>query len=158
MCLSDMPAKALATDGYIGMTARNDLTSSRAVDLKSLTVINMDPNAYKDETDLIDPASDLYKQLAQDLIYTDDLGNDAVDVLDKYASQVERQIEYLRVNLGSISSEDSQAEMLFKMIEQIKHVNYRVTGVIEGENFFEKELRRQADKPRIFRSFYDYPD
>ena len=44
------------------------------------------------------------------------------------------------------------------MIEQIKHVNYRVTDVIEGEDFFAKELRRQADKPRIFRSFFDYPD
>ena len=56
-----MAAKALDTDGYIGMSARNDLKSSRAIDLKSLTVVNMDPNSYKDETDMIDPASDLYK-------------------------------------------------------------------------------------------------
>ena len=90
-------------------------------------------------------------------MHTDDLGNDAVDVLDKYASQVERQIEYLRVNLGIINSQDSQNEMLFKMVEQIKHVNSRVTDFIKDEEYLEKIVRTHANKPEIFRHFLDIP-
>ena len=63
MCLKDFTARSFDNDGFVGLSARNDASSANVVDLKSLTLVNMDTDSYRDEADLIDPSSELYKQL-----------------------------------------------------------------------------------------------
>ena len=65
-----MKATAISTRGFLGMSSRNDRVSIRNIDLTSITLINMDVDSYRDGTELIDPSSDLYKQLASDMIDT----------------------------------------------------------------------------------------
>lgn len=96
------------------MTARNS-DAIKDIDLNVMKVVNQDPNAYRDDAqDLdatIDKVKDGMKDVVQDArtkevidawkdrrqkekeskqVYTDDLEEDAVDIMEKYENAVRR--------------------------------------------------------------------
>ena len=50
-------------------------------------------------------------------MYTDELEEDAVDIVQKFENEIRRQTEFIKNNIGNIGPRDSINEALFKMIE-----------------------------------------
>ena len=40
-------------------------------------------------------------------MYTDDLGTDAVDIVEKYENEIRRQTDYIKNNIGNIGPKDN---------------------------------------------------
>jgi len=56
------------------------------------------------------------------LVFTDELKADASDLLKKYTDEIANIQKYIKKNLGNIKEDDEESEILYKMLEQVKHV------------------------------------
>lgn len=55
-------------------------------------------------------------------MFTDELKADASDLLKKYTDEIASIQKYIQTNLGNIQEDDEESEILYKMLEQVKHV------------------------------------
>ena len=130
-CIHDMYSSVLHTKGTLGMTARNLKDSSiKDIDLNVMKVINQDPNAYRNDGEELLQAEQPVESIEQQeqrsrgrtkqeeqVVYTDELATDAVDIVEKYENEVRRQTDFMKNSVGNISARDSINQALFKMIE-----------------------------------------
>ena len=122
-CFKGMFSEVLQNKGYFGVSSRNTKESVKSVDLNVVKILNKDPNAYRDDSKDLETQGDIKQQEEEKQIYTDDLGSEAVDILEQYQSEQTREAEFIKKNIGNIGPNDSYNAKLYKMIGQIKHVN-----------------------------------
>lgn len=91
-------------------------------------------------------------------IYTDDLEADSVDIIERYENNIRRQTDFIKNNISNIGSKDSVNEMLFKMIEQVKHVNTKLADFLTSETQMNKAIKQFQDLPAIIKSFEEIPE
>ena len=79
-----MFSEVLQNKGYFGVSARNTKESVKSVDLNVVKILNKDPNAYRDDSKDLETQDDIKQEVEEKQIYTDDLGSEAVDILEHY--------------------------------------------------------------------------
>jgi hypothetical protein len=119
------------------------------VDLKSIKLINYDPTKYRRNDELMTP--DEVQKAEYDIVtlrnqmgftdeefleemvggdaktlFTDDMRKNADDLLKKYADEIKAINRYIEKNLGNLREEDDRKELLFKMLEHVRHVNEHI--------------------------------
>ena len=83
-CFKGMFSEVLQNKGYFGVSSRNTKESVKSVDLNVVKILNKDPNAYRDDSKDLETQGEIKQQEEEKQIYTDDLGNEAVDILEQY--------------------------------------------------------------------------
>jgi len=158
-CFKDAYFPVLSTKSFLGMTARNT-DQMKDIDLNVMKVINQDPNQYRDdvediasraanakiteEPEVVNKAKESARAMAesykadrlreeQQQIYTDDLEQDSVDIIERYENSIRRQTDFMKNSIANIGPKDSVNEMMFKMIEQTKHVNTKLADFLNSE-------------------------
>ena len=63
----------------------------------------------------------------------------------------------MKNNIANIGPKDSLNEKLFKMIEQVKHVNSKLSDFLKQEDSMSKLVKEFNHMPAIFKSFEEIP-
>ena len=63
----------------------------------------------------------------------------------------------MKNNVGNITPRDSINQALFKMIEQVKHVNVKLSDFLKQETSMNKLVKEFSHMPAIFKSFEEIP-
>lgn len=136
--------------------------------VKSIKLINYDPTKYVrneelltvDELNVVDDQIVTMRnklgyndeQFLEELIgssgklvFTDELKQDATDLLKKYTDQLKEIDKYIETNLGNIKPEDDDNEVLYKMLEQVKHVTDNLSRLNSEEELFGKSIKQFAE-------------
>lgn len=136
--------------------------------VKSIKLINYDPTKYVrneelltvDELNVVDDQIVTMRnklgyndeQFLEELIgssgklvFTDELKQDATDLLKKYTDQLKEIDKYIETNLGNIKPEDDENEVLYKMLEQVKHVTDNLSRLNSEEELFGKSIKQFAE-------------
>lgn len=136
--------------------------------VKSIKLINYDPTKYVrneelltvDELNVVDDQIVTMRnklgyndeQFLEELIgssgklvFTDELKQDATDLLKKYTDQLKEIDKYIETNLGNIKPEDDDNEILYKMLEQVKHVTDNLSRLNSEEELFGKSIKQFAE-------------
>ena len=156
-CVKGFFSEVLHNKGYLGVSARNSAESVKSLDLNVVKILNKDPNAYRDDSrDLQNQASTQAEE--PDQLYTDELQDEAVDILEKYQSEQAREADFVKQNMGNIGPTDGYNAKLYKMIGQIKHVNSRLADFLKHEESTGRILRGTKHLPGVFRTFEEIPE
>ena len=133
--------------------------------VKSVKVTNFDPTKYKRNEDIMtiaeaNQATDeinilrnilgftneqfLEQLMGADaaIMFTDELRNEAGDILKQYANQMKELEKYLRNNLGNINEQDDRPEVFYKMLEHVKHIIQRLQKLNQEEELFSKSVKQ----------------
>ena len=79
------------------------------------------------------------------LVFTDELQQDAADLLKIYTDQLKEIDKYIEKNLGNIKPEDDDNEVLYKMLEQVKHVTDNLSRLNAEEELYGKSIKQFAE-------------
>jgi hypothetical protein len=136
--------------------------------LKSVRLTNFDPTKYRKQADLmtafeVNRANGEIVSLRNSLgftdekfleelvggdiatVFTDELKIDASDILKRYADQMKHLDKYVQTNLGNIKETDDMTEMMYKMLEHVKHVAQRLQVLNEEEVSYRQSIKQFTD-------------
>ena len=157
-CLQDLYMPNLANQGYVGVTARNSDRYVKDLELNQIKVMNLDPRFYTHEEEyarqqeLLQTGQD---ERNQEQIYTDELTGR--DVLEEYEDRQEELDQFIAENLGNIFSEDTLAEVLYKMNEHMNIILGHVSHFVSNEELMQRYVKDHQRLPEIIKTFENLP-
>ena len=162
-CIEDIFMSNLSNRGYLGISARNIDRNSKGIELSLAKVMNMHPNYYQNEepaanfaTDFDKIANDKETERDSGQIYTDEMKSEH-DWIEEHEMEVEELENFVEYNLSNIDEDDTIAETIYKMNEQMNSVITPLGKFVASEESMGQYVREHDHLPFIMKSFEELP-
>ena len=166
LCFKDLSVQ-ISHGGYLGLSARNDATYVKNLELTGAKVLNLDPNFYKHLDEGVDPQAEQAKadvwpetgqpnMQTQQHFYTDEM-EEYQDIFSSHEAEERALDDYMKNNPGNIDDDDDMAEVLYKMNEHLLHILMPVQDFVKAESGMQHYVNDHMHLPKLIASFESLP-